>query len=117
MTSREERVALSTEYADRAYLRAMERHRVAADVIRSLVNVERDIYGATMDATVADSCASIALHALAILAERAGMASGDSEPGANDEGRRNGVRNFLRIIQREVAQLAPLGGAPIGGER
>lgn len=117
MTNREERAALSTEYADRAYLRAMERHCVAANVIRSLVSVERDIYGATMDDTVADSCASIALHALAILAERAGMANGDSEPAANDEGRRHGIRNFLRIIQRNVAQLAPIGGAPVGDDQ
>lgn len=109
MTNREERAALSTAYADRAYLRAMERYRVAADVIRSLVNVERDIYAATMEDTVADHCAAIALHALAILAERAGIANGDSEPGKNDALRRDGIRNFLLIIQRHAEQLAPLG--------
>lgn len=88
---------------------------IHATIARNAYTLESLCRGYTEDETdsIAQDCADMALHALAILRERAGTAPHASI--AQDAARVESIRNFLRIIMNAAARVEAAFAA--GGDR
>lgn len=92
-------------HARYAYTDASIRYELVADVVRAMVARESLCrgYAENENDSLAQDCAEVALHALAILRERAGTAPHASI--ASDLKRVETIRRFLRIIGNAAARI------------